>query len=235
MGNSSSSSSSLSQRETATTPALASVSAYENIPLLQQQLNEAEELHKRRCEELLLAEKRLKATQDRNSARVANMVDRIKRANDIDPDEVQALFNTRIAEMNERKDEELASEMDLLQTIVFPDKLQIVKKEVLQRVQAMRDEHWQQRLIELQEMEKKDIEIIRKIARSEHDIALKKVLKSFKEEVNHIEDKILEKRKRNGSIFSFLVPSRAKRSRNNDYNDDNDDDDDDDDDDETAE
>ena len=80
-------------------------------------------------------------------------------------------------------------------------------------------------------MEKKDIEIVKKIARSEHENALKKVANRFKEEVSHVEDKILEKRKRT-SIFSFLVPSTTqKKSRNNDYDYDDDYDDDDDDDD----
>ena len=235
MGNSAASSSSTTiQRETATTPGLSSSSSssssYDNVTILKQKLIDAEELHKKMCEDLLLSEKRLKSVQERNKKRIKDTENELNDAKNIDTNEVHALYNYRIAEMNERKDKELASEIEVLQTIIFPERLEAIKQEVLEKVQSLRDKHWEQRLIELKEMEKKDIEIIKKIARSEHENALKKVAKRFKEEVSHVEDKILEKRKRT-SIFSFLVPSTTKKkSRNNDYDydDDNDDDDDDD-------
>ena len=234
MGNSAaSSSSSTIQRETATTPGLSSSSSsssYDNVTILKQKLIDAEELHKKMCEDLLLSEKRLKSVQERNKKRIKDTENELNDAKNIDTNEVHALYNNRIAEMNERKDKELASEIEVLQTIIFPERLEAIKQEVLEKVQSLRDKHWEQRLIELKEMEKKDIEIIKKIARSEHENALKKVAKRFKEEVSHVEDKILEKRKRS-SIFSstlkFIKSLKPKKLiKSNKHDDDNNDSDD---------
>ena len=226
MGNQSSSSE--YQRETATVPGYG-----DTIESLQQKLNDAEELHKKKCEDLLIAERKLKSIQERNYQRTKDMEKEIRDANNINPIEVETLYNIRIKEMNERKDKELADNMDHLQTIIFPEKLESMKQQILEKVQNLRDKHWEERLKELQEMEKKDIEIIKKIARSEHDNALKKVKRSFQEEVEVIEDKILEKRKRNGILSWFIKPSsKSKKSRKDDYDDDDNDDDYDDDDDE---
>jgi hypothetical protein len=227
MGNQSSSSSSEYQRETATVPGYG-----DTIETLQYKLNEAEELHKKRCEDLLINERKLKSVQQRNFQRIKDMEKEIKDANNINPTEIESIYNNRIKEMNERKDKELADSMDHFQTVVFPEKFERMKQEVLEKVQSLRDNHWEERLKELEEMEKKDIEIIKKIARSEHDNALKKVKRSFQEEVEVIEDKILEKRKRNGILSWFIKPSsKSKKSRKDDYDDDDDNDDDYDDDD----
>ena len=109
MGNSASSSSSTIQRETATTPGLSSSSSsssssYDNITILKQKLIDAEELHKKMCEDLLLSEKRLKSVQERNKKRIKDSENELNDAKNIDTNEVHALYNIRIAEMNERKD-----------------------------------------------------------------------------------------------------------------------------------
>jgi hypothetical protein len=204
MGNQSSSSE--YQRETATVPGYG-----DTIESLQQKLNDAEELHKKKCGDLLIAERKLKSIQERNYQRIKVMEKEIRDVNNINPIEVETLYNIRIKEMNERKDKELADNMDHLQTIIFPEKLESMKQQILEKVQNLRDKHWEERLKELQEMEKKDIEIIKKIARSEHDNALKKVKRSFQEEVELIEDKILEKRKRNGILSWFIKPSSKSK------------------------